>query len=122
LFAEAEPVEDERVEPAAREPPTHPEIPNDTGVGPAPRETVALWMNLVATMGPDELADFEERAFRTWDRASLSALRIVIDRRRRELTPEPLSPQAMTTTAQPVRPRLPASTRGPIRREFDDLR
>ena len=85
LFAEAEPVEDERVEPAAREPTTHPEIPNDTGVGPAPPEAVALWVQLVATMGPDELADFEERTFRQWDRASLSALRIAIDRRRRDL-------------------------------------
>jgi hypothetical protein len=28
---------------------------------------------------PDELADFEERTVRTWNRASLSALRIVID-------------------------------------------
>jgi len=40
---------------------------------------------LIATMGPDELADFEARTFRTWDRASLSNLRIAIDRRRREL-------------------------------------
>jgi len=36
-------------------------------------------------MGPDELADFEERTFRQWDRASLRALRIAIDRRRQEL-------------------------------------
>jgi len=43
------------------------------------------WIQEVATMGPDELADFEERTFRQWDRASLSALRIVIDRRRKEL-------------------------------------
>ena len=59
--------------------------PEDTGVGPAPPETVALWVKLVATMGPDELADFEARTFKQWDRASLSALRIAIDRRRREL-------------------------------------
>src|SRR6476646_777441 len=57
----------------------------DTGVGPAPPETVALWVKLVATMGPDELADFEARTFKQWDRASLSALRIAIDRRRREV-------------------------------------
>jgi hypothetical protein len=57
----------------------------DTGVGPAPPETVALWVKLVATMGPDELADFEARTFKQWDRASLSAVRIAIDRRRREL-------------------------------------
>jgi hypothetical protein len=59
--------------------------PDDTGVGPAPPETVALWVKLVATMGPDELADFEARTFKQWDRVSLSALRIAIDRRRREL-------------------------------------
>ena len=58
----------------------------DLGGGPAPSATVALWVELVATMGPDELADFEERTFRQWDRASLSALRIAIDRRRRELS------------------------------------
>src|SRR6478736_3420183 len=57
----------------------------DTGVGPAPPETVALWVKLVATMGPDGLADFEARTFKQWDRPSLSALRIAIDRRRREL-------------------------------------
>ena len=55
------------------------------GIGPAPPETVALWVKLVATMGPDELADFEARTFKQWDRASLSALRIAIDRRRKEL-------------------------------------
>ena len=36
-------------------------------------------------MGPDELADFEERTFRQWDRASLVDVRIAIQRRRREL-------------------------------------
>jgi len=36
-------------------------------------------------MGPDELADFEARTFKQRDRASLSAVRIAIDRRRREL-------------------------------------
>jgi hypothetical protein len=58
---------------------------DDTGVGPAPPETVALWVKAVASMGPDELADFETRTFKEWDRASLSAVRIAIDRRRREL-------------------------------------
>jgi hypothetical protein len=42
-------------------------------------------VKLVATMGPDELADFERRTFRDWDRASLRDVRIAIDRRRREL-------------------------------------
>ena len=55
------------------------------GIRPAPPETVALWVKLVPTMGPDELADFEARTFKQWDRASLSALRIAIDRRRKEL-------------------------------------
>ena len=55
------------------------------GLGPAPPETVALWVQLVATMGPDELADFEERTFRQSERASLAELRIAIDWRRREL-------------------------------------
>ena len=32
--------------------PTPPEPNDDTGVGPAPGETVALWVHLVATMGP----------------------------------------------------------------------
>lgn len=32
-----------------------------SGVGPAPAQTVALWINLVASVGPDELADFEAR-------------------------------------------------------------
>lgn len=78
--------ESERVGTVERPPlPTPPDPNDDTGVGPAPPETVALWVKLVATMGPDELADFEARTFRTWDRASLSALRIAIDRRRREL-------------------------------------
>jgi len=36
-------------------------------------------------MGPDELADFEARTFRQWDRESLGDLRWAIERRRREL-------------------------------------
>ena len=80
LFAEAEPVEAVGSQPAAL-----PEEPNDTGVGDAPPDTIALWIDLVATMGPDELADFEERTFRQWDRASLGELRRAIDRRRKEI-------------------------------------
>jgi hypothetical protein len=88
LFTEAEGVEPKTLEnpppkppqPAANTGPTA-----DAGVGPAPPETVALWVNLVASMGPDELADFDERTFRQWDRASLFDLRRAIDRRRREL-------------------------------------
>ena len=57
----------------------------NTGVGPAPPETVALWVKLVATMGPDELADFEARTFKQWDRGSLGELRRAIQARRREL-------------------------------------
>ena len=78
--------ESERIGSVERPPLPAPAEPNDdTGVGTAPPETVALWVNLVATMGPDELADFEERTFRQWNRASLRALRIAIDRRRQEL-------------------------------------
>jgi hypothetical protein len=58
---------------------------DDRGLGPAPPETVALWVKLVAAMGPDELHDFEERTFRQWDRTSLDDLRRAIERRRREL-------------------------------------
>lgn len=81
LFAEAEPtdaVDSDR-------PPAAPQKPQGTGVGPAPPETVALWVKLVATMGPDELADFEERTSRQWDRASLGDLCRAIERRRNEL-------------------------------------
>jgi|SRR5215204_3285968 len=56
----------------------------ETGVGPAPAETVALWVKAVATMGPDELASFAERTYRQWDRTSLGDLRRAIERRRRE--------------------------------------
>lgn len=83
LFAEAEPT-DAETPPAATQAATP--APNEnTGVGPAPRETVALWVNLVATMGPDELADFEERTFRQWDPESLGELRGAIRRRRQVL-------------------------------------
>jgi hypothetical protein len=61
------------------------DVGGETGVGPAPAETVALWVKAVATMGPDELEDFERRTFTTWDRVSLGELRRAIDRRRREL-------------------------------------
>src|SRR5215467_11233411 len=54
--------------------------PDETGVGPAPAETVQLWV---------ELVDFEARTFRHWDRASLSAVRVAIDRRRGELHDQP---------------------------------
>jgi hypothetical protein len=39
----------------------------------------------MASMGPDDLADFEERTFRQWDRAPLGDLRRAIERRRGEL-------------------------------------
>jgi hypothetical protein len=38
----------------------------------------------VASMGPDEIDDFERRTFAAWDRASLDDLRRAIRRRRRE--------------------------------------
>jgi hypothetical protein len=46
---------------------------------------VALWVKRVATMRADELDDYPRRTFPDWDRASLSGVRIPIDRRRREL-------------------------------------
>ena len=55
-----------------------------TGVGPAPPETVELWVRAVQSMGPDQLDDFERRTFRQWDRASLGHLRRAIERRRME--------------------------------------
>lgn len=58
---------------------------DESGVGPAPPETVALWVSLVASMGPDELDSFEARTFRQWDPSSLTGLRRAIERRRREL-------------------------------------
>ena len=61
------------------------EATGETGVGPAPPETVALWVKAVATMGPDELESFEQRTFAAWDRASLGGLRRAIERRRRDL-------------------------------------
>jgi len=36
---------------------------DDTGVGPSPPETVALWVKLIATMEPNELAGFAARTF-----------------------------------------------------------
>ena len=81
LFAEAEPTEPEVIEQPAPVPTTA----DDTGMGTAPPETVALWVRLVAGMGPDELDDFERRTFATWDRESLGDVRVAIARRRREL-------------------------------------
>ena len=77
LFAEAEPTDPP--------PPAVQDKTEDTGVGSAPPETVALWVRLVASMGPDELESFERRTFAAWDRASLGDLRHAIERRRREL-------------------------------------
>jgi hypothetical protein len=56
----------------------------ETGVGPAPAETVALWVAAVAVMGPDELESFEQRTFAVWDPRSLGDLRRALERRRRE--------------------------------------
>ena len=54
-------------------------------VGPAPPETVKLWVDLVKSMGPDELDSFEQRTFAAWERASLGDLQAAIRRRRRDL-------------------------------------
>jgi hypothetical protein len=52
-------------------------------VGPERGEASAMIDRIV--VGPDELTDFEARTFTQWDRASLSAVRVAIDRRRKEL-------------------------------------
>jgi len=85
LFADTETAQPVGPSKSAAHPPANSDAMQDTGVGPAPPDTVALWVKAVASMGPDELADFEERTFRQWDRASLGDLRRAIERRRREL-------------------------------------
>ena len=86
LFAEAEPGEPaDQKEPVPTQAPAVQEKPADTGVGPAPAETVALWVERVGSMGRDEIDDFERRTSAVWDRASLGALRRAIERRRRGL-------------------------------------
>ena len=57
---------------------------DDSGVGPAPPETVPLWVKRVAAMPADELDDFERPTFAAWDSASLGDLGIAIGRHRRE--------------------------------------
>src|SRR4029450_5289442 len=59
--------------------------PQETGVGPAPPETVALWVKRVATMRADEVDEFERRTFRDWHPASLGDLRRAIQQRPRKL-------------------------------------
>jgi hypothetical protein len=71
LFAEAEPPELEPMAPVQNNTVSGVGSPDYTGVGPAPHGTVALWVKRVASMGPDELDDFEHRTFRDWDPASL---------------------------------------------------
>lgn len=51
-FAAAEPVEGEAVQSPPVSAPAQPNDTRNTGVGPAPPETVALWVKVIATMGP----------------------------------------------------------------------
>jgi hypothetical protein len=85
LFAEAEPVDSEPAEAVERSPVATPTEPIETGLGPAPAATVRMWVELVASMGPDEFDSFEERTFATWDRASLGDLRRAIEQWRKAL-------------------------------------
>ena len=63
LFAETEPGV------AAESPPVAvPEAPNDTATGDAPIEAVVRWIQVVASMGPDELEAFEQQTFAQWSR------------------------------------------------------
>jgi len=80
LFEEADVVDPEMEKPSA----APPQADDDTGVGPAPPETVALWVRLVASMGPHELDDFERRTFAAC--GSLGDLRRAIQQRRREFS------------------------------------
>jgi len=57
--------------------------PQETGVGPAPPETVALWVKRVATMRADEVDEFERHTFTAWDQRSLGDLWRAIDLRGR---------------------------------------
>ena len=58
---------------------------DETGVGPAPPESVRLWCEMVKSMGPDELESFERRTYRAWDRASLADLTPAIRHQRARL-------------------------------------
>jgi len=64
---------------------TSPNDDEESGVGPAPPETVALWIERVQSMDLEQLADFEARTFRQWFPSSLGELRRAIDQRRKEL-------------------------------------
>jgi hypothetical protein len=82
LFAEAEPAGGV----ASPPPVATPEAPNEAVSRDAPIEAVVMWVQQVASMGPDELEAFEHQTYRQWDRASLVAVRRAIDQRRRELS------------------------------------
>jgi len=70
---------------AAVHPAATPEPLTDEKPPEAPLAMRLRWIQEVADMGPDALELFDRQTFRQWDSASLSALRIAIDRRRREL-------------------------------------
>jgi hypothetical protein len=57
----------------------------DAGLGPAPPETVALWIRAVARMRREALESFVQRTWRTWDAESLRDLQVAVDARRAEL-------------------------------------
>jgi hypothetical protein len=59
---------------------------NETGVGPAPPETVKLWCEAVKSMGPDELESFERQTFAASFPSSLGDLRRAIERSWQELS------------------------------------
>lgn len=58
---------------------------DESGVGPAPPETVQMWCEAVKRMSREALDSFERRTFRQWDSDSLGVLRVAIQRRRQEL-------------------------------------
>jgi len=59
--------------------------PDDTGMGPAPPETVELWIRAGKRMDRDILESFVRRTWATWDPASLGPLQEAVDARRAEL-------------------------------------
>jgi uncharacterized protein YbdZ (MbtH family) len=58
---------------------------DDTGMGPAPPETVALWVSAVRRTSREAIESFVQRTWARWDPASLGPVRAAVDARRAEL-------------------------------------
>ena len=77
------------------------DVGGESGMGPAAAPTVALWIQAVASMRPDELQSFTHRTFAMWDRGSLGDLTRAIERSR-ERKQRSVS-GSVTATSQPRR-------------------